>query len=261
MRSLHLAALAAAAALMLTQPAAAADGIRPYLRATAGIDWSGDATFRDADCNAVDPYALFGCGRGEDGRRIAARGDFGNSTLIGLGAGLELTRWFRVEAALDVRPNLAFDGNANFKSAGKDQPVSGSLTQADLMAFAYIDPLAAMGVESRWQPFLGLGAGVSRNAIGSMTYDFPELRQPRYSVMPGGTHYDFAWSATAGIGYAVSDSITLELAWRYSDLGKVETDVGELYNVTSRGARYIPIAETEADLTTQSVTVSARFGF
>jgi opacity protein-like surface antigen len=260
MRPLTLALPLALAVAVLSQPAAA-DGIRPYLRATAGIDWSGDTTFKDANCNAVDPYALFGCGKGEDGKPIGARGDFGNSTLLGLGAGLELTRWFRVEAALDVRPNLQFDGNANFVRAGKDQPVRGSLTQADLMAFAYIDPLAAMGVESRWQPFLGLGAGVSRNDIGSMTYEFPELKQPRYSVMPGGTNYDFAWSATAGLGYQVSDNVTLELAYRYSDLGKVETDVGELYNVTSRSARYIPIAKTEADLTTQSVTVSARFGF
>lgn len=260
MRSIFAASTLAIALPALVLPAAA-DGIRPYLRATAGLDWSGDTTFKDADCNAVDPFALFGCGRGEDGRRIGARGDFGTSTLLGLGAGLELTRWFRVEAALDVRPNLAFDGNANFARAGKNQPVSGSLNQADLMAFAYIDPLAAMGVESRWQPFLGLGAGVSRNEIGEMTYEFPALRQPRYSVMPGGTDYAFAWSATAGLGYAVSDSVTLELAWRYSDLGKVETDVGELYNVTSRGAGYIPIAETEADLATQSVTVSARFGF
>ncbi len=247
-------------AALVSQPAAA-EGIRPYLRTTLGLDWSGNTTFRDADCNAVDPYALFGCGTGDDGRRIGARGDFGTSTLLGLGAGLELTPWFRVEANLDVRPGLAFSGNANFARAGADQPVHGSLTQADLMAFAYIDPLAAMGVQSRWQPFLGLGAGVSRNAVGAMTYDFPALQQPRYSVMPGGTEYAFAWAATAGIGYRVSDAVTLELAYRYSDLGKVATDVGSLYNVTSRSARYIPIAATEADLVTQSVTVSARFGF
>ena len=58
----------------------------------------------------------------------------------------------------------------------------------------------------------------------------------------------------------VNDGITLELGYRYSDLGSVRTDVGQLYNVTSRGARNIPIAGTEADLVTQSVTVSARFG-
>ena len=144
--------------------------------------------------------------------------------------------------------------------AGRDQPVSGTLNQADVMAFAYVDPLAAMGVESRWQPFLGLGAGISRNEIGRMTYRFPELAQPRYSVMPGGTQYDFAWAVAAGIGYRVNDGITLELGYHYSDLGSVRTDVGQLYNVTSRGARNIPIAGTEADLVTQSVTVSARFG-
>lgn len=241
-------------------PPAAADGLRPYLRTTLGLDWSNRTTFADDNCRATNPAALFGCGTGEDGRSIGARGDFGTSTLLGLGAGLELTRWFRVEADLDIRPNLAFDGNANFVRAGTEQPVRGDLTQADAMAFAYLDPLAAMGVESRWQPFVGLGAGVSRNQIGRMTYQFPALNQPRYSVMPGGTRYDFAWAATAGLGYEVSDGITLEIAYRYSDLGKVETDSGNLYNVTSRGARNIPIAPTGAGLVTQSVTVSARFG-
>lgn len=258
----HILAIAALAlaALPAAGPAAA-DGVKPYLRTTLGLDWSAGATFKDADCNAVDPFALFGCGTGENGQSIGARGDFGASPLMGLGAGLELTRWFRVEADLEVRPGLAFEGNANFVRAGKDQPVDGNVSQAGLMAFAYLDPLAAMGITSRWQPFLGLGAGVSRNEIGKMTYEFPELTQPRYSVMPGGTSHAFAWSATAGLGYAVSDAVTLELAWRYNDLGKIETDVGELYNVTSRGARFIPIAKTEADLVTQSVTVSARFGF
>lgn len=258
MRSPVLAAPLLLAAL-LTQPAAA-DGIRPYLRATLGLDWSGSTAFNDVDCNAVDPYALFGCADGDDGKPIEARGDFGSSTLLGLGAGLAFTPWFRAEASLDIRPDLAFDGNANFQRAGRDQPVSGTLNQADVMAFAYVDPLAAMGVESRWQPFLGLGAGISRNEIGRMTYRFPELAQPRYSVMPGGTQYDFAWAVAAGIGYRVNDGITLELGYRYSDLGSVRTDVGQLYNVTSRGARNIPIAGTEADLVTQSVTVSARFG-
>lgn len=258
MRPARLAAVVPLA-VVLAQPAAA-DGMAPYLRATLGLDWSGSTHFRDVDCNAVDPYALFGCATGSNGKPIGAYGDFGTSTLLGLGAGLALTPWLRAEVDVEVRPNMAFDGNANFLRAGSDQPVSGTLNQADVMGFAYIDPLAAMGVQSRLQPFLGLGLGVSRNEIGRMTYDFPELTQPRYAIMPGGTRYDFAWAASAGVGYRVSDGITLELAYRYSDLGTVETDVGNLYNVTSTSARNIPIAETEADLVTQSVTVSARFG-
>lgn len=240
---------------------AAADSLSPYVRVTLGLDRTNDTTFADEDCSDVNPSALFGCADGDDGKPIGARGDFGMTTLLGIGAGAELTPWLRVEAEAAARPNLDFEGNANFKRSGKRQPVSGTLSQSELMAFAYLDPLEAMGVQSRLQPFIGLGAGVSRNELAEMRYDFPELTQPRYAVMPGGTAYSFAWAATAGLAYAVDGNITLELAYRYSDLGKAETDAGELFNVTSKGERYIPIAPTEADLVAQSVTVSARFGF
>lgn len=261
MRTPLLAFAAPVLLLASLSSAALADAPRPYLRATAGLAWTGDTTFSDADCNAQDPFALFGCGKGDDGKAIGARGDFGSTVQLGLAAGLELTSWLRVEAALDIRPNLAFDGNANFVRSGADQPVDGKVNQADLMAFAYLEPLAALGIESRLRPYLGAGAGVSRNELGEMTYRFPALAQPRYSVMPGGTRTDFAWAAEAGLGYAVSDHVTLELAYRYSDLGEVETDKGTLFVQRSSGTLLIPIAPTSADLTTQSVTISARFGF
>lgn len=258
MRSLLIALPLALAAL--AQPAAA-EGLKPYLRTTVGLDWTSDTTFKDANCRSVDPAAYFGCGTGVGGKSIGARGDFGSTVMLGLGGGVEVTPWFRVEAGLDVRPGLDFDGNANFVNSGKTQPVRGKLNQADLMAFAYLEPLAALGMDSRFRPFVGLGAGVSRNEIGEMTYDFPALEQPRYTLVPGGTNYDFAWAAAAGVGYEVSDTVTLELAYRYSDLGKVETDEGPMFVQKHASTLTLPIGSTEADLVTQSVTVSARFGF
>lgn len=259
MRSLFL-PVPALTLVALAGPAAS-EGQSPYFRVTLGIDRTNDTTFADEDCTDVKPYALFGCVDGDDGKPVGARGDFGMTALLGIGAGLELTPWFRIEAEAAARPSLDFDGNANFRGAGKNQPVSGDLNQSQFMAFAYLDPLEAMGVDSRLQPFIGFGAGLSRNEISEMRYDFPDLKQPRYSVMPGGTSTGFALAATAGLAYEIDGNITLELAYRYSDLGEVETDVGELFNVNSKGQSYIPIATTQAELVTQSVTVSARFRF
>lgn len=240
---------------------AAADGPRPYLRALIGYDWSRDATFKDVDCASTHPPAYFGCGDGVGGKSLAARGDFGQSALFEFGVGLELTPWFRLEADFDHRPGLAFDGNANFRKAGTDQPVSGSVTQSALMGFAYLEPLAALGYDWRLKPFIGAGIGVSRNQTGEMTYDFPELSQPAYSVMPGGTQYDFAWAATAGLAFDVNATMTIDIAYRYSDLGSIETDSATLFIQRSTRQLTIPIAPTEAGLATQSVTVSTRFRF
>lgn len=248
-------------ALIATSTPAMAGEMRPYLRAAIGADISGDATFRDADCSRTSPPALFGCEDGSDGNPIGADGDFGSSVMLEAAAGLEVTDYLRLEAAFSYRPGFAFDGEANFLRAGSNQPVSGDVNQMGAMAFAYLSPLAALGIESRLQPFIGAGAGVSRNEIGQMTYDFPDLRQPRYSVTPDGTNTDFAWSVTAGLSYEVSDRLLLDLAWRYSDFGTVQTDRGNLFNQFSNRTLEIEIGETEAELTSHSASLSARWRF
>jgi len=257
--ALPLAILGLALTLAPASPRAAE--IRPYLRGLVGLDVSRDATFKDADCADKKPAALFGCGPGIDGAPLGAYGDFGSSALFEVAAGLELTDYLRIEAALSHRPGFAFEGEANFLRTPGDQPVSGDVTQSSAMAFVYLEPLAALGKETVLQPFIGGGIGVSHNEIGEMTYDFPGLKQPAYSLMPGGSWTGFAWAATAGLGYEVSNSLTLELAYRYSDLGTVQTDDGTLFIQRHNFAKPIPIAETEADLVSQSVTVSARWRF
>lgn len=254
-------------ALILAGGTAMAGEPRLYLRGLVGHDWSFDANFEDAACSSTSPAALFGCGEGEDGDTLGAYGDFGSSPLFEVAAGVEVTDYLRIEAAYDYRPSLAFDGNANFLRSGGEQPVSGDVTQWGVMGFAYLEPLAALGIAAPLKPFVGLGAGFSQNEISQMRYEFPDLRQPARSETQGGTTTDFAWAATAGVGYDVTDHLTLELAWRYSDLGEVETDAGTLHNERystrqQRPIRFdIPIAETKANLTTQGVSVSARWRF
>lgn len=240
-------------------PQAMAD-MRPYLRAGAGAAWSDDTTFSDVNCASLHPRALYGCGDGRDGKPYGAYGDFGSSVQFELAAGLEVTDYLRVELALDYDPDLAFEGNINFPVPGQ-QPVSGAVTHMGAMAFTYVEPLAAFGVESRVQPFLGAGMGLSHNEIGEMTLSFPGLPQPRYSVTPDGSETGFAWAVSAGLAFEVTDTLVLDLAWRYSDLGTVTTDAGTLFNQFSTRTSRIDIGETEADLVTQSVTVSARFRF
>lgn len=240
---------------------AEAEPLRPYVRGLIGYDWSRDATFKDEDCSSTNPPAYFGCGPGVGGLSLGARGDFGGSALYEIGAGLELTPYLRVEAAADYRPGLAYEGNANFRNAGDDQPVKGDVTESSLMGFLYFEPLTALGVDWRLKPFIGGGVGVSRNEIGGMMYDFPDLPQPAYSAMPGGTQYDFAWAAAAGFAFDVNDHLSLDIAYRYSDLGTVETDSKTLYIKRPTWDLTIPIAPTRAELTTQSINVSARFRF
>lgn len=250
-----------ALSLFLGASQAAAEDMRPYLRAGLGADMSDGTTFLDEDCTISPSYPLYGCGIGIDGRPYGSYGDFGSSAVIEAAAGLELTHYLRVEAAFSYRPGFAFDGNVNYPGVGQEQPVSGDVNQMGLMGMAYLAPLAALGGGWRVQPFIGGGVGASRNEIGKMTMDFPERPQPRYSVTPDGTRTDFAWAVTAGLSYDVSDALALDLAWRYSDFGKVETEAGILFAQFSTKALDIPIGKTEAEFSSQSVSLSARWRF
>jgi opacity protein-like surface antigen len=234
--------------------------MRPYLRAGVGAAWSGDSTFGDVNCASRHPAALYGCGDGPDGKPYGAYGDFGSSVQFELAGGLEVTDYLRVELALNYDPGFDFAGNVNFPVPGR-QPASADVTHVDAMALTYVQPLAAFGFDSRLQPFFGAGMGLSYNEIGEMTLEFPGLRQPRYSVTPGGSNLDFAWAVSAGLAFEVSDTLVLDVAWRYSDLGTVETDQGTLFNQFSTRTSEFEIGKTEAELTSQSVSVSARFRF
>jgi len=232
-----------------------------YVRGLAGTSKSLDTSFKDADCSSESPDAYFSCGPGENGKPLGAYGDFGQTALLEVGLGIEVTDYLRMEAAFDYRPGFAFDGNANFLRAGPDQPVSGEVTQMGMMAFTYLEPLTALGIITPIRPFVGAGAGASWNEIGEMVYDFPALKQPRYSLMPGGKTTSFAWSVVGGAAYDVSDRLTLEVSYRYSNLGDVATDEGVLFIQRSSSTLEIPIAETKADLTEQSIALSFRWRF
>jgi len=247
--------------LLVSATAADADELRPYLRAGIGAAQSGGATFLDEDCATTSPAPLYGCGDGYDGRPYGSYGDFGSSMVFEAALGIELTPYLRLEGELSYRPGFAFEGQVNYPSSGTDQPVTGDVNQMGAMAFTYLAPLAALGSDAPLQPFIGGGLGLSHNEIGEMRMEFPALAQPRYSVTPDGGRTDVAWAVTAGLSYDVSDALSLDLAWRYSDFGKVETESGNLFIQRHNGTRDIAIGATEADFTAQSVSLSARWRF
>ena len=125
MRLLPLVAALIAATLVTISGAEAAEEF--YLRAGIGLDRPADAAFMDEDCSSASPDALYGCGTGGDGapRRSLgdfgtggdgaprrSLGDFGTVTGIELGLGLNAAPAVRIEALVDYRPRITFEGRA-----------------------------------------------------------------------------------------------------------------------------------------------------
>ncbi|BBK30675.1 opacity protein-like surface antigen [Stella humosa] len=259
-RFAYCASLAAIAVLGLTPlpflatKVATAEPPGWYGRVDAGFETGTSARFRDWNCGGTDPAAipLYGC-------LARASGDFGRSAAFGGGIGYRIDERFRIDLTVGWRPGFGFDGQANFPVAG-GQAVDGEVSTLSGMVTGYLDlaPLVALDL-GPFQPFVGLGAGVSRNRLDRTTLSFPGISQT--VTTPGGTSTGFAWTATAGTGIRLTDALTLEIAYRYTDFGRVDSDRGDATRVRTSGTVSLPIDGTRSDLASHGISIGLRHAF
>jgi opacity protein-like surface antigen len=226
-----------------------------YGRLGIGFEWPRNSRYSDTNCAATDPPALFGCASGEDGRRLGAYGDFAQTLVPDVAIGYRLNDWLRAEALLSWRVGTDFRGQSNFTGAGVSQPVSGSVASVTGFGVAYLD-LPRIG---KVRPFFGAGLGVSRNRMGAMTYAFPALAGSATTTTLGGTSSHRAYLLVAGLSVPLGDRLDLDLAYRRTDLGQLQTDSGEAEIVRARGTRSLVIGGTKAALRSDGVMVSLRY--
>ena len=129
------------------------------------------------------------------------------------------------------------------------------------MLAGFVD-LPALGVPriGPFAPFVGAGAGVVRTRIGETRMTFPRTT----TIVPGARRTDFAWMATAGVAAALNKRTTLELAWRYTDLGTVRTGRGDgrvVWRDGSRDPLPLELAATRAELRSHGLRLSLRHTF
>ena len=255
---------ACVAAIMLATAIGPASGTAGagdrYLRGGIGFDRPGEAVFSDTDCSSTSPASLYGCGTGGDGARLRSAGEFGTVPAVELGLGYA-TGAVRVEALVEYRPDFAFEGRANFLAPDRRQEVSAKLSSVSGMLAGFVD-LAALGLPrpGPFAPFVGAGIGVAHTRIGKTVMTFPKT----ITTVPGGRRTGLAWMATAGVAVGLGGPVTLDLAWRYSDLGKIRTARGPGRVVWRDGSREplpLDLAPTEARLKGHGVRLSLRYAF
>ncbi len=233
-----------------------------YTRFSLGYENSLDGHFRDADCNSASPAALFGCGSGSDGRSRGVYGDFDSSYFLELAVGKKITPLFSIEAVVSHKPSFKFQGEANFDGVPGSQPVSSKVTQSSIMGFGYLNLGSLFKLDtSTYEPYVGLGAGIARNKISSLNLTFPSMAQPSYSNTPEGRSLNFAYAATAGLGYKLAENLTLDIAYRYTDYGKVKTDSGTMDSQRGAAPFYINIGETYSKLRAHAFVAGIKYWF
>jgi opacity protein-like surface antigen len=141
---------------------------------------------------------------------------FDSAGIFGLGVGYRVNNWFRADVTGEYRGNanmhgldiVAFNGVTGFTDEYR-----ASKSEWLVLANAYVD----LGTWWCVTPFIGAGVGASRNTISN----FLDVNTPNAGVAfaSSASKWNFAWAAHAGLAYKVNPNLTLELAYRYVDLG------------------------------------------
>ena len=218
-----------------------------YLRGQAGYEQSLDADFSDTSCASVNPPALFGCAAGPDGRSIGAYGDFGRYPLLEVAAGRKFLPWLRADLSLAYRFSMDYQGQANFLSVGVCQPVSAKAESFAGLVNLFVDlnGFFKPGTLGRFSPYIGGGIGLAHNRLGELTFAFPQNPGAhKISIVPSGKKTDFAFALAVGTGFALTENLILDIAWRYVDLGRVQTDPGGMWMNTLPSGLAISNIET-----------------
>lgn len=196
-----------------------------YMRFGVGLERMDDSIFLDTDCQ----QPLYGCGttgpirQGKSGR---STGGYNSDPVLEIGFGYNTGSAVRVEILIDYRPEIKFTGqsNYNFNRPGARQSAEINLSSVSTMLAVYMD-LNRIGFPETdtVRPFIGAGVGIAQNKVTSKTLLFDYHR----TIVPGGSHTDLAWMITAGYSVPLDHQLTLEVAWRHTDLGEARTGKGK----------------------------------
>ncbi len=265
-RTALIAAVAATAVPAITsaQRPVSSGSVAPddfYFRAGFVLDGSAQTRFKDEDCSSTSPAALYGCGSGNDGAPLSSLGDFGITAGFALGIGYAAAPALRLEALVQHRPGFSFEGRANFTQTTGRQAVSADLSSLTGMLAAYLD-LSELGLPrlGPFGPFIGAGVGLVRIDIEETRMEFTRTT----TIVPGGQRVNLAWMLTAGVSAPLGEKVTLDLAWRYTDYGAVETGRGRgriVWRDGSRAPLDLDLASTQADLASHGFMLSFRYAF
>ena len=258
-RCVRLAAFAVVAGLLLVSRAAIAGD--HYLRGGIGVDWSGRTVFTDVDCSSTSPAALYGCGTGDDGAPYRSVGDFGDGACGRARARLH-GRNRRVSSCWSntVRTFRSRAGPTSWRRERGRTSRRTCRPFPEWWPASWTSPAWVCRKPGPFAPFVGAGVGVVHTRIGKTTMTFPATT----TTVPGGSRTGLAWMVTAGVGMAVGERAILDLAWRYTDLGKVRTGRGPGRVVWRDGSREplpLDLAPTEARLRGHGIRLSLRCAF
>ncbi len=211
-----------------------------YYRVDTGYSKSTGADFKDKDLNLFLICGDAAC------NTPGSLKDFGSSIILSAGAGYRFNSNVRGDVTLGYRPTYKLDQS---DASSPPTKFKADVKSLSLMANGYYDfPMTG------WTPYLGAGLGFAQNKIGTVSFDDGAGFK---GTVPGGTKSGFAWAVTAGAGIPLPNNLTLDVGYRFIDLGKVETAAGDV--IVNGTVAPPPYPGATGKLRAHELTVGVRF--
>ena len=182
---------------------------------------------------------------------------FDGGMLFGIGVGYQFNNWFRADITGEYRSKVSFNGTDFFQfnpGGGLADAYHGGYQSWVGLVNAYAD----LGTWWCLTPFVGAGVGAAtiKTSAFSDVATFPSFdgRASSY-VADGATKTNFAWALHAGVAYRVTSNFTVELAYRYLDMGTAGHGQGHFFDGTPAG----PSTFQFRDMTSQDLKVGMRW--
>jgi opacity protein-like surface antigen len=146
---------------------------------------------------------------------------FNTAGIFGLGVGYKVNNWFRVDVTGEYRGNSQFFGTDRISFPGGVGTETYHATKSEwvVLANAYVD----LGTWWCVTPFIGAGVGGARVGIANFTdqgiVNAGAGALPSLAFGDNVSKWNMAWALHAGLAYKVTPNFTVELAYRYLDMG------------------------------------------
>ncbi|MPZ57686.1 MAG: outer membrane beta-barrel protein [Rhizobiales bacterium] len=145
--------------------------------------------------------------------------NFESGMLFGIGVGYQWNNWLRTDITGEYRGETGFHGFDTWGSGAGARFNNYTAKKSEwlFLANAYLD----LGTWWNLTPFVGAGVGASRVTIHSFR-DAGTTGNPGFPTMAyadAASRWNFAWALHAGLAYQATKNLTIELAYRYVNLG------------------------------------------
>jgi opacity protein-like surface antigen len=150
--------------------------------------------------------------------------ELGDSAFVDLGFGYKFNNWLRADITGEYRMAERYSAVESYANIGPPpNPACGtrcydtygaSVLNSAFLANGYVD----IGTWANLTPYVGVGVGVANKSIMGLD-DVSAQPSGGFGMAADSSKWGFAWALMAGLSYAVTPNVSLELGYRYLNTG------------------------------------------